>query len=404
MEDANVETPGSWANPDRRVEFFEQLETCVLLAQTRRMAFAVYPFVLVSRFFKAFSAQPRLALVTSTLLRSATDIFHFGVVFSVVVFVFCLSAQILFGQELEEFANFSRSVQTVFRILLGDFDWERMNRVGRIFAGAWFWAFMWLVDMVLLNMMLAIIMDVYTQVKGGIGADAETLFSQASEIYRRWRALKAGKRMSLDDVLCALDPTDLCDDDDDGVDEHITLQDFLTKVPGLSEKQAMRILVAATEMTDDTHRKSQSLADSMLDIRLIEDRLTNLHQSVEKLVRMNEVTSSLLVSSADQLQRHGGAGSVSHYGDPMHHMDFGSDVESLMQRRSDALVQLYADKFDRLESRLEARMEARMQAIESRVVKLAEDIHTVRDRTLSANPRSILCGAPETPPIKLSRP
>jgi len=245
---------------------------------------------------------------------------------------------------------------------------------------------------------------VYTQVKGGIGADAETLFSQASEIYRRWRALKAGKRMSLDDVLCALDPTDLCDDDDDGVDEHITLQDFLTKVPGLSEKQAMRILVAATEMTDDTHRKSQSLADSMLDIRLIEDRLTNLHQSVEKLVRMNEVTSSLLVSSADQLQRHGGAGSVSHYGDPMHHMDFGSDVESLMQRRSDALVQLYADKFDRLESRLEARMEARMQAIESRVVKLAEDIHTVRDRTLSANPRSILCGAPETPPIKLSRP
>ena len=40
-------------------------------------------------------------------------------------------------------------------------------------------------NLIMLNMLLAIIMDVYTEVKGGIGSDAETLGSQAGPWHRK---------------------------------------------------------------------------------------------------------------------------------------------------------------------------------------------------------------------------
>merc|ERR1712079_664648 len=133
----------------------------------------------MSRFFKAFSAQPRLSLVTQTITKASIDVLHFAVVFLTVFMIYTFSAMILFGQELEEFANFSRSFNTCFRVLLGDFDWERMIHVGRLQATIWFMSFTCLVNLVMLNLLLAIIIDVFTEVKGNIGNDAETLLSQA---------------------------------------------------------------------------------------------------------------------------------------------------------------------------------------------------------------------------------
>ena len=42
-----------------------------------RMLLAAYPGVIVLRLFKAFNAQPRLALVTRTLQAAGTDLYHF---------------------------------------------------------------------------------------------------------------------------------------------------------------------------------------------------------------------------------------------------------------------------------------------------------------------------------------
>merc|ERR1719453_1524741 len=92
---------------------------------------------------------------------------------------------ILFGEELVDFANFGRSTNAVFRLMLGDFDWEALYHVGRPHASLWFWSFTWLVNLIMLNMLLAIIMDIYTDVKGNIGHSAETMLSQAIEIIQR---------------------------------------------------------------------------------------------------------------------------------------------------------------------------------------------------------------------------
>merc|ERR1711879_819703 len=112
---------------------------------------------------------------------------------------------ILFGQELVEFPSFERSIMTCFRILFGDWDWDAISRVGQPQAAMWFLSFVWLVNLLMLNMLLAIIMDYYTEVKGKLG-NAETLFSQTAEIFTRWRAVRAGRQVAISKILERLDP------------------------------------------------------------------------------------------------------------------------------------------------------------------------------------------------------
>ncbi len=206
---------GSWIDDEVRAEFFELVDDVMKRTHAMRTLLSIYPCVVASRFFKGFSAQPRLAIVTKTLSTAAVDIIHFSVVFFSIFALYSFAAMILFGQELHEYSNFSRATNSVFRMLLSDFDWDRMNRVGRPQAGFIFWTFNWLVNLILLNMLLAIIMDVYTEVKGGLGSQAETLWSQVAEIYRRLKEVRAGNYLTLTAVLKALDATDLDEFDDE---------------------------------------------------------------------------------------------------------------------------------------------------------------------------------------------
>jgi len=91
-------------------------------------------------------------------------------------------------------------------MLLGDFDYQEMVQVGRLDTTIWFVSFMLLVVNIMLNMLLAIILDRYTEVKGGLGDECETLWSQTFELYSRWRRVRTGKDMSLTKILEMLDP------------------------------------------------------------------------------------------------------------------------------------------------------------------------------------------------------
>ena len=92
--------------------------------------------------------------------------------------IFCTSALILFGRDVDEFQSFSRTYITVFRGILGDFDYGSVTKVGRLSASVWWAALMLLVNLVMVNMVLAIIMDVYSSVKARMGEN-----THGSKIY-----------------------------------------------------------------------------------------------------------------------------------------------------------------------------------------------------------------------------
>merc|ERR1712139_103672 len=102
-------------------------------------------------------------------------------------------------------------------MLFGDFEvgpggtnaFETMVASGSWLNAVWFVLFTIIVSMLLLNMLLAVIMDVYTEVKGSIGSDSETVWSQTVEIIERQKAKQSGNHIDLSAILFAIDPNHL---------------------------------------------------------------------------------------------------------------------------------------------------------------------------------------------------
>eukprot|EP00747_Dinoflagellata_sp_TGD_P044125 gnl/TRDRNA2_/TRDRNA2_143081_c1_seq1.p1 gnl/TRDRNA2_/TRDRNA2_143081_c1~~gnl/TRDRNA2_/TRDRNA2_143081_c1_seq1.p1 ORF type:complete len:322 (-),score=78.16 gnl/TRDRNA2_/TRDRNA2_143081_c1_seq1:72-1037(-) len=86
-----------------------------------------------------------------------------------------------------------------FRVMFGEWDWNAMKGISRTKAGIWFWIFMLLMVLVLLNMLLAILMESYSQVKGAAG-QSPTLCEQVITMMRRFRESRAKQRVRLNEV------------------------------------------------------------------------------------------------------------------------------------------------------------------------------------------------------------
>eukprot|EP00747_Dinoflagellata_sp_TGD_P156943 gnl/TRDRNA2_/TRDRNA2_177704_c0_seq1.p1 gnl/TRDRNA2_/TRDRNA2_177704_c0~~gnl/TRDRNA2_/TRDRNA2_177704_c0_seq1.p1 ORF type:complete len:393 (+),score=59.09 gnl/TRDRNA2_/TRDRNA2_177704_c0_seq1:100-1179(+) len=172
------------------------------------------------------------------------DMSHFGIVCLSIFSCLCLCAVLMFGQDLEEFATIWRSLHTCFRIMFGDWNWQDMEEVRRVHAAIWFWSFMVIIVVILLNMLLAIIMDAYLEVKKNT-SDAVTLTGQIKEMWRRHRGYKRGERVRLNDIYDAFakeDPDELSMLNSDRL---ITAKFLLDLVPGIPANQASRGLKQA---------------------------------------------------------------------------------------------------------------------------------------------------------------
>ena len=137
--------------------------------------------------------QPRLGVVTRSLWLAGPDLIHFAIVAGMVFVGYSMMAHLIFGNAIKAFATFGDSINTCFEILLGNIDVNTdLRNLGGLqsVAGAlFFWSYELLVFMVLLNFLLAIIVDAFSEVKEkthetvGIHTELYTLLRD------KWRGL-----------------------------------------------------------------------------------------------------------------------------------------------------------------------------------------------------------------------
>merc|ERR550537_2015661 len=107
-----------------------------------------------------------------------------------------------------------------------------------------------LVALIMLNMLLAIVMDAYTNAKGQISS-SETLCEQAYELYRRWSQKRAGLRVSLNHiqrcytVKLGVNIQEFLRNPDSRSEQILFVKDFQSDVVGLGAAQAKRLLTNA---------------------------------------------------------------------------------------------------------------------------------------------------------------
>jgi len=257
------------------------LESAIEGSLSARAWRVLYIVIITLRVFKAFHAQARLSVLTQTLSEALVDVAHLMCIFAVVVAAYCISGMLLFGHALEDFATLDRVANKCWRIILGDFDYpELRDASGHLTSAMWLSTFCLVNAVVLFNMLLAIIMDCYTQVKGSVGSSAETLTQQAAETFRRWRGAQQGLRLPVQVVLKSLlerklDPS-----------QRLTIEGFCQHVPGLPDDQAGRLLSGALLDSDDAARMSQSLAAAIGLIGNVDARVRAIHRCLNTLVKV----------------------------------------------------------------------------------------------------------------------
>jgi len=184
-------------------DFVNFLESEVHTLYYFRLGAGLYPLLMLMKLFKAFSAQARLAIVTDTLSSASTDLVHFLLVFLSIFLTYAVAGVVLFGREIDNFSTFARSVVSSFRIMMGDFDWEELSSVGRTEAGIWFCTFIVIIVLLMLNMLLAIVMDAYATTAEKAG-DAETLWAEAGQMITRFLGHRRGTLVKMAKIVSSL--------------------------------------------------------------------------------------------------------------------------------------------------------------------------------------------------------
>lgn len=76
--------------------------------------------LVIARILNLMHFQPRLGVVTRSLLLAGPDLLHFAVVASIVFVGYAMMAHVIFGNVIEKFSTFRLAIDTCFEMLLGE--------------------------------------------------------------------------------------------------------------------------------------------------------------------------------------------------------------------------------------------------------------------------------------------
>ena len=148
-------------NPNDYVGFQYAANTDALMTYV----IGVLVFFYILRFLRLLRFNKNFLVIGKTLSRISSPILSFCLPFISGFFAFGMLAFTMFGTELEDYSSFVRTMVTQFGMTLGDFDFEAIFMVNPTVATLYFFSFIGLNVMVLMNMFIAIINDSYAEIQ-----------------------------------------------------------------------------------------------------------------------------------------------------------------------------------------------------------------------------------------------
>ncbi|RLN58910.1 hypothetical protein BBJ29_000197 [Phytophthora kernoviae] len=109
-----------------------------------------------------FHFHPQLNILTRTVANALRQFRSFFVVFFVIFSSFTIIGCMIFGDRAKEFSSLDNAMASCINVLFNAFDFDSIKDLR--FSVAFYWIYMIVVSLVLMNMMLAIVLDAYEQV------------------------------------------------------------------------------------------------------------------------------------------------------------------------------------------------------------------------------------------------
>merc|ERR1719215_391626 len=147
----------------------EELRAAVVLKSWHRISMFWYMGFIMMRFFRGFLGQPQIALIGLTVASALTDIFHLGMVLAVLFENFVMGGYLIFGSEIEEWSTVNKAHMNTLAMFCGQGDFSAMYDLYPVSAVIWLGCFTIALVFIASNMLIAIMVDHFTDVKADMG-------------------------------------------------------------------------------------------------------------------------------------------------------------------------------------------------------------------------------------------
>jgi hypothetical protein len=211
---------------------------------------------------------------------------HFFIVFYTMFMSYVLAAMFLFGHRIAEFSNTEMAITKCFLLLLGDFDFDELMEENPVTAGLWFYTFCIFMTQIILNMMLAIIMDTYASVQGD-AAENDKLWEQVWEVIYEFM-VRSKNHITSRTILRALEklPPD---------QEYVSVESLREAVPEMTEEQATALIDKVEKHEELDDESSLGMADAMKLIVSIRMNVVDIDKTLQEYVKCEKETRDMLL-------------------------------------------------------------------------------------------------------------
>ncbi|KAF4323771.1 hypothetical protein BBO99_00000831 [Phytophthora kernoviae] len=143
--------------------------------------------VLGLRILNTFRDHVGLSILTRTMASAVHSFWTFSVVFAVIFTAFAASGTVLFGSRIEDFSSLASAMKSCVNMIYGDFDFDTIKDID--YSVVYYWSYMTLQTFVLLNIVLAIVVDAYQEEKIKKDKNKCWVFRRVvCNVFRQWLA------------------------------------------------------------------------------------------------------------------------------------------------------------------------------------------------------------------------
>jgi hypothetical protein len=150
-------------------DFIADLKAVAAVRENYTITSALIIFGACFQVLKNINFHPRLGIVTRTIAKAATDLIFFLVLFCAVCSLYAFLGALIFGQEMDRFSSFALAFEAVLEICVGLYnpmdEPEFLGGGKKLIAMLYFWSYIAISFFILLNALLAIVVEAYDLVK-----------------------------------------------------------------------------------------------------------------------------------------------------------------------------------------------------------------------------------------------
>eukprot|EP00930_Biecheleria_cincta_P029275 TRINITY_DN20375_c0_g1_i1.p1 TRINITY_DN20375_c0_g1~~TRINITY_DN20375_c0_g1_i1.p1 ORF type:complete len:796 (+),score=128.62 TRINITY_DN20375_c0_g1_i1:164-2551(+) len=237
--------------------------------------FSIYTLLTMYRFFVMFGAQPRLAIITRTLSHLVTDLAHFLVVFVPSFLVYVTSGMLMFGRRMECYATFGAAVGCTFRMAQeGEFDWGGFKQEFYWTSLVWIFTFILFINILFINLVLAIILDVYNEMRGEEKTN-EAFWETLDQFWHRFLHMKSWVREGMIQEKCSLPDRE----------DVVTQQNFEAYFPMMPRYQMDLLFRSSTQAMSIQSEKDLGTENLLKLSRSMMENVGSVNESLRTIVQ-----------------------------------------------------------------------------------------------------------------------